>query len=78
MRQGSLKFIGFGTDDQGRTTLAFKSTSRGSPLLTITLSMRSVDPVTWVYGYVIRDERGIKTTYRGRFGDPRFDKQVNE
>ena len=78
LRQGSLRVLWFGIDDDGRTTLSLRSTTRGSPLVTVTVHMRSLAPVDWVFGYVIRDGDGNRTRYRGRFGDPQFDKKVIE
>jgi hypothetical protein len=76
LRQGSLRFVSLGVDDEGRTTILLRSTARSSNIITITLHMRSEAPVSWHYGYSMRGSDGRQRTYSGTFGDPRYDTEI--
>ncbi len=77
LRQGSLRFKRFDVDDKGRAVIVFHSTARGSPLRELYIHIRSKEPVEWVYGYTIVDPNTHeKHTYRGRFGNPELDTEV--
>ena len=69
LRQKGLKLLDMQLDDDGHTRLLFKSPL--GPLREVWITMLSDKPVTWVYGYTIRD-KGSKTmtTYSGPHGDP--------
>lgn len=78
LRQGPLRFRRFDVDDKGRAVLVFRSTSRASPLRELYITIRSTQPVEWVYGYTIVDPNThVSVTYRGRFGDPEHDTRVD-
>ena len=79
LRQGPLRFKRLDIDDKGRTVIVFSSTSRASPLRELHISIRSVQAVDWVYGYTIVDPNTHeKHIYRGRFGDPEHDTEVEQ
>jgi hypothetical protein len=72
LRQKGLRLIEMATDEEGHTRLVFQSPYGN--LRQVEVVMLTEHPVTWVYGYTIRDKGSkTKTTYSGKFGDPSLD-----
>jgi hypothetical protein len=75
LRQKGLKLLDMTTDESGHTVLTFRSPL--GPVREVTISMLSSAPVTWTYGYTIRDTYSkTSTTYAGHEGDPAKDTVV--
>ena len=72
LRQKGLRLIDMIIDEDGHTALVFRSPL--GPVRELTLTMVSDKPVSWSYGYTIRDTYSkTSTTYSGLAGDPAQD-----
>lgn len=76
LRQKGLKLLDMQLDDEGHTRLLFKSPY--GPIREVIITMLSDKPVTWVYGYTIRDRNSkTRVTYSGKHGDPAQDEAID-
>jgi hypothetical protein len=76
LRQKGLKLIDMRIDEEGHTHLFFRSPY--GPIRQVDVTMLTDQPVTWVYGYVIRDRHSkTKVTYSGPYGDPVQDEAID-
>jgi len=76
LRQKGLKLLDMTLDDEGYTTLTFRSPL--GPVREVIITMISDKAVTWSYGYTIKDRYSkTATTYSGTHGDPEQDTVVD-